>query len=281
MELLPSLFVSHGAPTLAIEPGTTGPMLAGIARELPRPRAILVASAHWEATGFRVGSVARPSTIHDFGGFPAALYQLQYPAAGDTELARAAARLIAAAGLAVTEDPARGLDHGAWVPLSLMYPAADIPVATVSLWHGQGPAAHYALGRALAPLADAGVLVLGSGGLTHDLSRVWGNASDAPSDPTVAPFAEWMATKLEHGDIDALLDYRRQAPHARAHHPTEEHLLPLYVALGAAGEAGRLTRRAGGTTYGVLSMDAYVAGPRGLGSTKVERASGVSSSPAG
>jgi 4,5-DOPA dioxygenase extradiol len=256
-------------------------MLAALAREMPRPRAILVASAHWEAEGFRVGSAARPATIHDFGGFPAALYALEYPAPGDPELARAAARLIAGAGLAVSEDPGRGLDHGAWVPLSLMYPPADIPVATVSLWHGHGPAAHFALGRALAPLTDSGVLVLGSGGLTHDLSRVWNRAPDAAADPTIAAFADWMETQLADGDLDALLDYRRRAPHARAHHPTEEHLLPLFVALGAAGDGARLTRRPGGTTYGVLSMDAYVAGPRGLGNTKVARASGVSSSPAG
>lgn len=281
MEPLPSLFVSHGAPTLALEPGVAGAMLATLARELPRPRGILVASAHWETPALQVGTSAHPATIHDFGGFPPALYALRYPAPGDPGLARAAAQLLVGSGLAVSEDPVRGLDHGAWVPLSLMYPAANIPVATISLWAGHGPAAHLALGRALRPLTEAGILVLGSGSLTHDLSRVWGQAPDAASDPSVVEFTEWVESRLADGDIDALLDYRCRAPQARAHHPTEEHLMPLYVALGAAGEGATLIRRPGGTTYGVLSMDAYVAGPRGLGSTKVARASGVSSSPAG
>jgi 4,5-DOPA dioxygenase extradiol len=256
---IPPVFVSHGAPTLAIEPGAAGAMLAQLAASLPRPRAILVASAHWEAGSAAVSTSAAPPTIHDFGGFPDVLYTLRYAAPGATDVARQAAGLLAAGGLAVQQDPGRGLDHGAWVPLRLMYPQADVPVAQVALVHGAGPAAHLALGRALAPLAEEGVLLLGSGGLTHALARlVWSDPA-APADPSVEEFAAWVERQLAEGDSDALLDYRRRAPYGAWHHPTEEHLMPFYVVLGAAGDPRRLRRLRGGTTYGLLSMDAFVA----------------------
>jgi 4,5-DOPA dioxygenase extradiol len=255
---VPPVFVSHGAPTFALEPGAAGAMLARLAAGLPRPRAILIAPAHWEARAAAVSTTASPTTIHEFGGFPAVLYTLHYAAPGAPEIARRAAQLIAAAGIAVREDPERGLDHGAWVPLLHLYPDASVPVAEVALLHGAGPAAHVALGAALAPLAADGVLILGSGGLTHDLARVRGQEVDAPPDPSVAEFGDWMAGRLASADTEALLDYRRRAPHAARHHPSEEHLMPLYVVLGAAG-ASRLRREPGGTTYGVLSMDAFVA----------------------
>jgi 4,5-DOPA dioxygenase extradiol len=253
------VFVSHGAPTLALEPGLAGPMLAGLARRLPRPRAILVASAHWEASTPVVSTTPAPPTIHDFGGFPAQLYAIRYPAPGAPEVARAAGRLIAAAGMTVREEPVRGLDHGAWVPLLYMYPDASIPVAQLALVRDGGPALHLAIGAALAPLAADGVLVLGSGSLTHDLARVFDNPPDTAPDPSVAEFVDWISARLAAGDVAALLDYRRRAPHAAAHHPSEEHLLPLFVALGAAGDAARLRRLLGGTTFGVLAMDAFAA----------------------
>jgi 4,5-DOPA dioxygenase extradiol len=258
MTALPPLFVSHGAPTLALEPGLAGPMLAGLARRLPRPRAVLVASAHWQAPTAAVSTTLAPTTIHDFGGFPAELYSIRYPAPGAPEIARAAAERLRAAGLDVREDPVRGLDHGAWVPLRYMYPDASIPVAQLALVRGGGPAVHLALGAALAPLASDGVLVLGSGSLTHDLARVFEHAPDADPDPSVAQFVDWISARLAAGDSSALLDYRRRAPYAVAHHPSEEHLLPLFVALGAAGEGARLRRVPGGTTFGVLAMDAFV-----------------------
>jgi 4,5-DOPA dioxygenase extradiol len=259
MTALAPVFVSHGAPTLALEPGLAGPMLAGLARRLPRPRAVLVASAHWEAPTAAVSTTLAPTTIHDFGGFPAELYSIRYPAPGAPEVARAAAERVRAAGLDVREDPVRGLDHGAWVPLLYMYPDASIPVAQLALVRGGGPAVHLALGAALAPLTSDGVLVLGSGSLTHDLARVFEHAPDADPDPSVAEFVDWITARLAAGDRSALLDYRRRAPHAVAHHPSEEHLLPLFVALGAAGEGARMRRVPGGTTFGVLAMDAFVA----------------------
>lgn len=256
MPTMPSLFISHGAPTLALDPGRTGQALTRLAAELPRPRAIVIASAHWPSAEPTVGTAAQPETIHDFGGFPDALYALRYPAAGATDLAPVVAGLLGEAGMAPRIDTGRGLDHGAWVPLRLMYPQADIPVLPLSIQPHRDPAHHLALGRALAPLRDQDVLVIGSGNLTHNLRDALGRTHGDELD-YVAPFADWVAQRLTEGDIDALLDYRRQAPHAVRAHPTDEHLLPLFVALGAAGEHASATRIDAGVDLGALAMDIY------------------------
>jgi 4,5-DOPA dioxygenase extradiol len=263
MPTLPTLFVSHGAPTLPLTDAEAKRFLEGLGGMLPaRPRAILVASAHWETARPAVNAVAGNDTIHDFRGFPEALYAMRYPAPGLAELAARVGELLGAAGIACDVDRARGLDHGAWVPLMLMYPAADVPVVQVSIQRGLGPAHHVALGRALEPLREEGVLIVGSGSFTHDLSeaRAYRDVVGAPEPDWVGGFAAWFDGALRAGRIADLLAYRRLAPFAVKNHPTEEHLLPLFVALGAAGEAAVVERLHASTTHGVLRMDVYAFG---------------------
>ena len=258
MTALPSLFVSHGSPMTALRPGQVGLRLEALARDLPTPRAIVVASAHWLTHTPVVGAAAAPPTVHDFGGFPPALYELRYPAPGDPALASTIHDLLAAAGFAAAVDPVRGLDHGVWVPLRLLRPQADIPVVPLSIQPRQGPAQAYALGRALAALREQGVLLLGSGSITHNLHDSQAGYGEGREAPYVKPFIGWIEQRLRANDIDALLDYRRQAPFAERAHPTDEHLLPLFFAMGAAGadELGA-QRIDAGIDLGFLAMDLY------------------------
>jgi 4,5-DOPA dioxygenase extradiol len=251
---MPTLFISHGAPSLVLEHGAARDFLAHLASALPRPRAIVVASAHWLTRTPTVDSSARPATIHDFSGFPAELEEMRYPAAGSPELAREIAALLQADGLGCTLAE-RGLDHGAWSPLILIYPLADIPVLQLSLQPSLGPAHHLRLGRCLARLPATGVLVLGSGGATHNLGTLSMGRQTAPAWAT--EFDAWLADAATRGDADALVDYQRQAPHASQNHPTPEHYLPLLVALGAAGVGahGRTLHRS--MSYGTLSMATF------------------------
>ncbi|MFD2366165.1 dioxygenase [Pseudoduganella sp. GCM10020061] len=260
MASMPSLFISHGAPTLAISDSPARHFLAELGARLPRPSAILVASAHWETNGQPSVSLAeRPATIHDFGGFPPALYEMRYPAPGAPDMAQAAAALLEQAGFSAGRSATRGLDHGAWVPLTLMYPSADIPVAQLSVVRGATPADHERMGRALAPLRDQGVLVVGSGSLTHNLYEFRGQPIDSAPPDWVRAFGDWMKRALEGGDLEALRQYRAEAPHAVRNHPTEEHLLPLFVALGA-GAGARARQLHASHEYGVLAMDVYAFG---------------------
>ncbi|BFI96550.1 MAG: class III extradiol ring-cleavage dioxygenase [Rhodanobacter sp.] len=257
MPTLPSLYVSHGSPMTALQPGATGTRLAELAQAMPHPKAIVIASAHWLAYAPLVGGAAEPETIHDFAGFPRALYALDYPAPGAPALAAQVVELLDRAGLAPRLDPQRGLDHGAWVPLRLLYPAADIPVVPLSIQPELGPAHQYALGRALASLREEGVLLIGSGSITHNLYDLRSGYSAEREAPYVRPFIGWIEQKLAAGDVDALLDYRRQAPFAQHAHPTDEHLLPLFFALGAAGDGARAQRIDAGIDLGFLAMDIY------------------------
>lgn len=258
MNSMPSLFISHGSPMLAIQDSPARQALLTLGRQLPRPKAILVASAHWETRVAPAVSLAsQPETIHDFGGFPAPLYDIRYPAPGATDVAEDAAHLLENAGFAVSRSAGRGLDHGAWVPLRLMYPEADIPVAQVSILRGSTPAEHMRIGEALGALRDEGVLVIGSGSLTHNLYELVGHDIDAPVPRWVGEFDEWMFTMLGGMQRDALLDYRARAPHASRNHPSEEHLLPLFFALGAAGDKATAERIHASHEYGVLAMDIY------------------------
>jgi 4,5-DOPA dioxygenase extradiol len=258
MPTLPALFISHGSPMLVLEDGRARRFLTSYAAELERPAAILVASAHWETAEPRLTASAAPPTIHDFGGFPDALHRMRYPAPGDPGLAARACALLRAAGFAAATDPARGLDHGAWVPLSLLYPAADIPVIQLSLQTHRGPEHHYRLGAALRPLRDDGVLIVGSGSLTHNLMALRRQAGDrAPPPPWVSAFDQWVADAVAAGDSAALLAWEERAPHARDNHPSDEHFLPLFVALGAGAPDGRGRRIHHSHTYAALAMDAY------------------------
>ncbi|MGH8279919.1 MAG: DODA-type extradiol aromatic ring-opening family dioxygenase [Gammaproteobacteria bacterium] len=250
MSALPALFISHGSPMLALdERQPAHGFLQNLGAALPRPTAILVISAHWDTAAPRVTSAEYPDTIHDFSGFPAPLYELRYPAPGKQALAQEVARLI---GAAASLDPLRGLDHGAWVPLTLMYPQYEIPVVQLSLQTPLGPAYHLNLGEALAPLRERGVLILASGGATHNLHEYFHAAEDhAPYEN----FAGWLEDTLTRGDRAALLDYRRRAPEAARCHPSEEHFFPLFVALGAGRPHARRLHHSFDRT---LCMDAYI-----------------------
>jgi len=258
MNPLPTLFVSHGAPTLALDPGSTGAALASLAARMPRLRAILAISAHWETETPTVSGATHPATIHDFSGFPEPLYGLRYPALGAPWLAERVSALLQAAGFRSAVDPGRGLDHGAWVPLLHMWPDADVPVTQLSIQTRLGPAHHFALGQALAPLAAEGVLVLGTGSVTHNLREFRMSGENEAIAPYVVEFRDWMAERLAAGDTASVIDYRSRAPHAARAHPSEDHLLPLFVALGAAAGGKRNERTHAAVTYGVIGMDAYV-----------------------
>ncbi|MFQ5774951.1 MAG: DODA-type extradiol aromatic ring-opening family dioxygenase [Kiloniellaceae bacterium] len=260
---LPSLFVSHGPPTMVLDDIPVRGFLARLGRELPRPRAVLCASAHWFAERPTVSLAERPETIHDFYGFDRALYEIRYPAPGEPDLARRAAALLEAAGIDCALDPARGLDHGAWEPLMLMYPQADVPVVQLSLQRGADVAAHLRIGRALAPLRREDVLVLASGTAVHNLAQ-W--RADSLTTPAWAiAFEDWLVDAVTAGDDEAVANYQRRAPDAALAHPTEDHFLPLPVAMGAGGPDGSARVLHRGFSYGSLSMAAFAFGGEARG----------------
>jgi 4,5-DOPA dioxygenase extradiol len=254
-EVLPTLFLSHGAPTLALDPGETGAAWRKLAAELPRPEAILCVSAHWVTEEPALSAPAQNETIHDFYGFPEPLYRMHYDPPVAPELAHGVRGLLAAAGFISSIDRARGLDHGAWVPLGIMYPDADIPTAQLSIQLHRDADWHYRLGKALRQLREAGVLILASGGAVHNLralARAGGPAAD-----WARQFDEWLAGALAEGRTAELLDWTKRAPFALMAQPTPDHFLPLFVALGAAGEGARGERVHHGFTLGSLSMSAF------------------------
>lgn len=252
--MFPSLFISHGSPMLALQPGESGPALARLAAEMPRPRAIVMVSAHWESHELLVNGNPQPETWHDFGGFAAELFAVQYPAPGLPDLTREVVELLAASDLPARIDSRRPFDHGVWVPLSLMYPQADIPVVQISLPSRQGPELQTRIGKALAGLRADGVLIIGSGSITHNLGELNWNGDSARVEPWAQAFRDWMIDKLASDDESALHQYRSLAPHAVRAHPSDEHLLPLYFARGAGGEFSVAHQ---GFTMGALGMDIY------------------------
>lgn len=257
-QILPSLFVPHGAPTFALRPGAAGAALVRAAASLPRPRAVIIISAHWDTQQASVGLAGRLETIHDFQGFPEQLYSIQYPASGCREAGLEVLARLQAASISAAGDDRRGLDHGAWIPLQLMFPDADVPVIPLSIQSHLGPSHHLALGRALAPLAAEGFLIVASGNLTHSLRDYQLVSEQGKALPGyVREFADWIWKRLEAGDVTGLLEYRGSAPDALRAHPTEEHLLPLFVALGAAGEKYQVERFHAGIDDYVLAMDAF------------------------
>lgn len=253
---LPAIFVSHGAPLVAIDDTEVHNFLEKLGDVTPKPKGILAVSAHWETETPFVSSAEKPETIYDFYGFPDELYTLTYPAPGAPELAERTAELLVSADLGPVTREDRGLDHGAWVPLLLGYPEADIPVTQLSIQSHLDPAHHYRLGEALRPLRDEGILILASGNITHNLGEFRGRAVDAEPPEWVKAFDEWASWAICEGRVDDLLNYRTRAPEAVRNHPTDEHLLPLFVALGA-GTSGESRHLHKSYTYGVLAMDAY------------------------
>ena len=239
----------------ALNAGAAGAAWSALAQRLPRPSAILIATAHWETEVPSFTGAVQPETIHDFHGFPQPLYQIRYPAPGAPELAARSRSLLQGAGLRAEVDPVRGLDHGAWSPLLHMYPAADIPVVQASVQPALGTAQHLSAGRALAPLADEGVLIIGSGHMTHNLRDR--RPEGSPPLPYAAEFQGWVDAAIQAHDFDALIDYRKRSAQGARAHPTDEHFLPLFFALGAAAPGYRAERIHDGIESGALAMDAY------------------------
>jgi 4,5-DOPA dioxygenase extradiol len=244
----------------ALEPGTTGPALGAWAAAQPEPKAVLIMSPHWMTRSAVVMSNPQPKTWHDFGGFPPALYQLNYPAVGNTALANQVQGLLLAAGIDCASDAQRPFDHGAWVPLMHMYPKANIPVVQLSLPAHDTPEQLVKLGGALSVLREQGVLIIGSGSMTHNLSEFsHDRRMDQPAVPYVTEFARWVEATLVRGDTPALTNYRATAPHAVRAHPTDEHFVTLFFALGAAaGDSAQYLSRE--VMLGSFAMDAVAFG---------------------
>jgi 4,5-DOPA dioxygenase extradiol len=268
MATQPALFVSHGSPMIALEPGAAGAFLQRLGRAIDRtfgkPGAIVAVSAHTGAREPMLLAADQHQAVYDFGGFDPKLYTLRYDAPGAPNLAPRVALLLQAAGLPVHVSGEGGLDHGIWTALRYLWPDADVPVLPLAFVPTQPPAAQFALGQALAPLREQGVLVLGTGSITHNLRRVFAGGlranPDQPEIPESAAFRTWMAERAAARDWDALFDYRGRAPHAADMHPTDEHLLPWYAAAGAGGRDSTPVRLHDSVTHGSLGMDAYAFG---------------------
>ncbi len=257
----PGLFLSHGAPNMALHDSPVRRFMSGLGSKYPRPKAIVAVSAHFETKGPAVVTDASPGMIYDFRGFDPDLYEMQYPAPGHPELAGEIADAIEAAGMPVQRIPERGFDHGTWVPFSLAWPDADVPVVQVSIDPDATPEYHYRLGRALSEQPLRNVAVVGTGQITHNLRALFSKGQDAELDQNikgwVEDFLKWFDEKLEEGSVDELLDYRSPAPFAAENHPTDEHLLPIFVNMGAAGEQYRAKKIHDSVTYDWLAMNAY------------------------
>ena len=254
----PSLFVSHGSPTFALDAGGYGRALERFGEEIPRPAAIVIVSAHWEAAWpIRVGAAARPPLLYDFGGFPKALYELTYPAPGSPDLAGEVVRMLSDAGLPAEPDPTRGWDHGVWVPLRLLYPDASVPVVEVSLPLPRHPQTVLRMGAALAPLRRRGILLAGSGGLVHNLRLARLDRADGPIDEWARRFDDWARERIERRQKDELVRYREIAPHAELAVPASEHFDPLLFALGASEESDSTEQLSSGFRYQNLSLASF------------------------
>lgn len=261
MEAFPSVFVSHGSPMHAVQAAGASKAWRALAQRLGKPRAVLVASAHWETSVPMLTGNRQPETIHDFGGFPAELYEIHYGAPGAPDIAARAVALLKDAGIAAGIDGCRGIDHGVWVPLRWMYPDADVPIVELAVQTARGTAHHLELGRALAPLGAEGVLVLGSGHVTHNLRDFMAQRRGGEPLAYAREFSEWLHDRVGAGDTDAVLRYRELAPGATRAHPTDEHFLPFLVAWGAGGERAKSERIYAGFEGNALAMDAYLFHP--------------------
>ena len=258
---MPVAFVSHGSPMVAIETGPYQEALGRFGRE-HRPGAIVVISAHWDSGDtVRITSAAKHHLIYDFGGFPGELYELTYPAVGSPELAQRIDGLLRDADVPSEQDAARGLDHGVWIPLRLMYSKADVPVVELSIPGARSPAELFRIGALLSPLRSDGVLILGSGGIVHNLKRLDWRHRDAPPEAWALDFDRWFAAKLEAWDTDGLLLYQQTAPSAALAVPTNEHFHPAFVVLGAAHQQDRIEWIYEGLQYGTLSMRSFAVAP--------------------
>lgn len=258
MNSLPSLFLAHGAPDLVLSEHPAKRFLEELAGLLPTPRAILVASAHWEASVPTLTTAVAPETVHDFAGWPAPLYALRYPAVTDADVIERTGSLLAAVGLPVAEDGQRGYDHGTWVPLLLGYPEATIPVVQLSLERAGDAVRHFEIGRALAPLRQEGVLIIGSGASVHNLREMAPEGTPPPA--WAQAFDQWLFDRLNDADVEALLRFPTEPEWARRAHPSIEHFLPIFVAMGASWEDGSVRRLHHSYSYGSVGMACYAFG---------------------
>lgn len=258
----PALFISHGGPNIVTDPSEARDFLTHLPEIVGKPKAIVIVSAHFETDGPVVVTDPAPGMIYDFGGFSPELYQMVYPAPGEPELAVRVAHLLADAGLPVRIAPKRGYDHGSWTTMMLAYPQADIPMVQLSIDPNRDAAYHYELGRLLSPLREEGVLLVGSGHITHNLRAVFGAmrggiAPDPAMTRKVEEFTGWFADAFARDDRDAILHWREKAPHVLENHPTDEHLMPLFFAYGAGGDAAKAERVHASRQFGFFAFDAW------------------------
>ncbi len=252
------LFVPHGAPTFALQPGAAGAAMTQLAQSFGAPRAIVVVSPHWETAVPTVGTGTHLETIYDFGGFDSRLYDIRYPATGCPEAAQQVVAALQTHGFAVQQNAQRGLDHGAWIPLRQMFPDADIPVIPLSVQTHAGPEHAYRVGQALAALAEQNILIVASGNITHNLRDYMTVRMAGGQTPDyVQGFADWVHQHMVGKDVQSLLNYRRASPSGARAHPSEDHLLPLFTALGAAGAYARPEAFYRGISDYVIAMDGY------------------------
>lgn len=253
IQTLPGLFISHGSPMLALNPEQVGPALHRLSLNLPKPKAIVVMSAHWESNALEVNTGIRPETWHDFRGFPEELYDIRYPAPGDPEIAEQILNLLANAQISAHANSTRPRDHGVWMPLLHMYPDADIPVIEISLPMNMSSEEIFNIGKALAPLRDQQILLIGSGSITHNLRELsWsGISSNVPE--WASTFRNHVVQKLAHSDYQAVLDWQT-IPYVQRNHPTIEHFAPLFFSMGT-GERFNVVHSS--FTMGALGMDIY------------------------
>jgi 4,5-DOPA dioxygenase extradiol len=254
---MPAVFVSHGSPMVALQQGLYQDALAAFGRS-HSPKAIVVVSAHWgTGTTIEITGDNTHRTIHDFGGFPSELYALTYDAPGSPTLAATVARMLEDAGWKSSVTRERGLDHGAWIPLRILYPGADIPVVALSVPLQFSPEQLYRVGRSLSPLLAEGVLILGSGGIVHNLRQVHFEDRHAAVDPWAAEFDKWFAEGVKSHDHKALFDFAEAAPYARMAVPTFEHFAPVFAVLGAGADSVDVSTIFEGFEHGNISMRSF------------------------
>lgn len=258
MTSLPSLFLSHGAPDLPLRDHPARGFLTKLSKHLPKPKGILIVSAHWEEPTFTIGTHPSPATVHDFSGFPSELHKLQYPGHTDAQLIDSVITLMENQNIPVQTDNTRGYDHGVWVPLHLAFPDCDIPVVQFSLLRQTSAKDHFALGVALASLRDEGILIIGSGSAVHNLRTMAPEGTPPPD--WAKTFDNWLYSTLAERDKDAIMAFPEQPVNARMAHPTTEHFMPLLVAMGAGWNGGSNRRVHHSYSYGSLSMAAFAFG---------------------
>ncbi|MGX9460295.1 DODA-type extradiol aromatic ring-opening family dioxygenase [Shewanella sp. A14] len=251
------LFISHGSPMMAVENTNTSRFLQKLGQQLPTPKAIVVFSAHLDVTDDVVITAgARPETIHDFYHFPDELYQIHYPAPGEPVLAKQIADAFVSAGIKVNLSPTHGWDHGVWIPLRLMYPQANIPIVQISINTRVGTAQNYQYGQLIASLKHDNILIIGSGGISHNLSEVFRQSKTPNGVEMMNTFTNWVEEKLINNDTESMLNYLSLAPFAQFNHPTQEHFLPLIAVLGAS-ETCSAKKIHQDVEFELLSLDAY------------------------